>query len=370
VLEEAGLRSLLQAPHEFVTRFQQTTPPVMAKGVEDTAFYRYLRLLTLNDVGGDPGRFGIGVEQFHAANREREARFPRNLLITQTHDTKRSGDVRARIGALSTMPEEWSERVRRWVRLCEPLRRDGAPDAVEQYLVFQTLVGAWPLEPERLEAYMRKALREAKRNTTWVDQNAGYESRVLAFCRALYEHDAFLADFEPFAADVARVGDRHALGQLLLKLAVPGVPDVYQGDELPSLSLVDPDNRRAVDWDRRRALLAELRAGAPPQPETEKLWLIVRALELRAARPQAFAGDYVPLDAGDGACAFLRGGDVLCAVAIREQWDDGSIEVPADRWRDVLHGAERELGGPVALRDLLDERGLALLARSASGPAR
>ena len=150
----------------FVTRFQQTTPAIMAKGVEDTAFYRYARLLALNDVGGDPGRFGITVEQFHAANRERARRFPANLLVTQTHDTKRSGDVRARIGALASMPDEWEAHVRRWFEACSPLR---GPDAVERYFIFQTLVGAWPIEPERLEAYVEKALREAKRNTSWVE---------------------------------------------------------------------------------------------------------------------------------------------------------------------------------------------------------
>src|SRR5262249_22770397 len=148
------------APAEFVTRFQQLTPPIMAKGVEDTAFYRYLRLLALNDVGGDPGRFGIGVADFHRANVERAERFPSNLLVTQTHDTKRSGDVRARIGTLASMAEAWAGHVRGWYAACEPLRRDGAPDRAEMYLIFQTLVGAWPLEPDRLQAYVEKALRE------------------------------------------------------------------------------------------------------------------------------------------------------------------------------------------------------------------
>ena len=241
----------------FVTRFQQTTPAIMAKGVEDTAFYRYARLLALNDVGGDPGRFGITVEHFHAGNRERARRFPANLLVTQTHDTKRSGDVRARIGALAGMPDEWAAHVRRWFEACSPLR---GPDAVERYFIFQTLVGAWPIEPERLEAYIEKALREAKRNTSWIEPDTSYEERVKSFCRALYGHRPFLRDFEPFVAEVARAGERAALGQLLLKLTVPGVPDIYQGDELLALSLVDPDNRRPVDWARRRELLA---AGTP-----------------------------------------------------------------------------------------------------------
>ena len=169
----------------FVTRFQQTTPAIMAKGVEDTAFYRYARLLALNDVGGDPSRFGITVEHFHAANRERARRFPANLLVTQTHDTKRSGDVRARIGALASMPDEWAAHVRRWFEACSPLR---GPDAVERYFIFQTLVGAWPIEPERLEAYVEKALREAKRNTSWIEPDTvvrgAREGRSAARCTA------------------------------------------------------------------------------------------------------------------------------------------------------------------------------------------
>ena len=194
------------APAEFVSRFQQTTPPVVAKGVEDTAFYRYGRLLALCDVGGDPGRFGIDPDHFHAVNAERAERFPQAMLTTMTHDTKRSADVRARIAALSTMPEQWAERVRRWLELTEPLRSDGAPDDLERYFLLQTLVGAWPIERARIEGYMEKALREAKRNTNWVQPNAGWEQAVMGFCRGLYQHREFLADLEPFAATVARWG--------------------------------------------------------------------------------------------------------------------------------------------------------------------
>jgi (1->4)-alpha-D-glucan 1-alpha-D-glucosylmutase len=344
----------------FVTRFQQTTPAIMAKGVEDTAFYRYARLLALNDVGGDPSRFGLPVERFHAGNLERAQRFPRNLLVTQTHDTKRSGDVRARIGALAGMADEWAAHVRRWFEACSPLR---GPDTRERYFIFQTLVGAWPIEPERLEAYIEKALREAKLTTSWIEPDSAHEDRVKAFCRALYEHRPFLADFEPFAAEVARAGDRAALGQLLLKLTVPGVPDVYQGDELLALSLVDPDNRRPVDWQRRRELLAEVRRGAAPTDETRKLWLTVRALTLRAHRPDAFSGAYTPLEAGPDACAFLRADNVLAAAAIRPAVPDVAIDVPAGTWRDVLAGGERSLSGQVPLAELLGEHGIALLTR-------
>ena len=364
-IEEAGLPESLarvlrleeRGWDAFVTRFQQTTPPVMAKGVEDTAFYRYLRLLALNDVGGDPGRFGISIEQFHAANAERAERFPNNLLVTQTHDTKRSGDVRARIGALSAMAGAWAERVRRWLELTRDLVGVGGIDDVERYLIFQTLAGAWPIELDRLQGYLEKALREAKRTTSWIEPDEAHEAAVQAFAAALYEHDAFLADFEPFAAELALAGDRAALAQLLLKLTVPGLPDVYQGDELLSLSLVDPDNRRPVDWEERRRALDELRRGAAPSDRTRKLWLIMRALVLRRTRAAAFAGSYEPLDAGPRTVAFLRGGDVLAAAAVRGEGDP--VELPPGRWRDVLGGGEHDGGASVELRD-----GIALLERT------
>jgi (1->4)-alpha-D-glucan 1-alpha-D-glucosylmutase len=307
---------------EFVARFQQTTGPVMAKGVEDTAFYRWFRLTALNEVGGDPGRFSLPVDAFHRANLKRAERFPLHLLTSQTHDTKRSGDVRARIAALASRPDEWRERVLRWRELT-----GGLDDRNEEYLLWQTLVGAWPIESERLEAYMEKALREAKTNTNWVDSDEEHESRVRELVRSLYENDRFLADFEPFAAEVAAAGREAALGALLLRLTVPGVPDVYQGDELETLSLVDPDNRRPVDWERRRRALAE-RLGE----ETQKLHVIRRALALRARRPDAFAGEYVPLEAGPNVCAFRRGANVLVAVPL----GPGASFDPGAGWRDLL----------------------------------
>ncbi len=350
---------------EFVTRFQQTSPPVTAKGIEDTAFYRYNRLVALNEVGGDPGRFGLSVQEFHAANAVRAERFPRGLLVTQTHDTKRSGDVRARIGALAGMAAEWREQVLRWRDINAPLRADGAPDANEEYLIYQTLVGAWPIAADRLEAYLEKALREAKRNTSWVEQDHDWEARVQRFAVALLDHTPFLAAFEPFAARVAEEGRRSALGQLLLKLTVPGVADVYQGDELEALSLVDPDNRRPVDWDRRRAALDALRGGAAPTDETMKLFLIWKALDLRGRREAAFGGSYEPLDAGPDVCAYGRGGEVLVVVPVRPGAAAGAtLRGAGGRWRDVLGGAEREIGDETAVADLVAGFGLALLERA------
>jgi (1->4)-alpha-D-glucan 1-alpha-D-glucosylmutase len=366
-LEAAGRPDLYDgAPEEFVARFQQTSPAVTAKGIEDTAFYRYLRLLALNEVGGDPSRFGIGIDDFHAANAARARRFPRNLLVTQTHDTKRSGDARARIGALSAMAPAWATNVRRWFELTDELVEDGAPDGHERYLLFQTLVGVWPLAPPRLQGYVEKALREAKRNTSWVTQDDDWEQRVQRFAVALLTHESFLETFEPFVAEVALAGEQSALGQLLLKLTVPGVPDIYQGDELDDLSLVDPDNRRQVDWEGRRAALDALRAGEAPSRETMKLHLIERALDLRARRPDAFAGAYGPIAAGPDACAFTRGdGDVLVVVAVRPRAaQDVALDVPLDRYRDVLSGRQHDLAQPPAVGRLVGSHGLALLERS------
>ncbi len=290
---------------EFITRFQQTTPAIMAKGVEDTAFYRYGRLLALNDVGGDPGRFGFGVDDFHARNAERATRHPEALLTTMTHDTKRSTDTRARIAALTELPDEWAAGVRRWIELserhCTTIDGRVAPDLQERYFILQTLVGVWPIEPERLDGYLEKALREAKRNTNWIEQDEDYEQAVKRFARALMSDERFAAEFGPFVAEVARRGARSTLSQLTLRLTAPGVPDTYQGDELEFRALVDPDNRGPVDWELRRERLDYLLGGGRPGDDLgdRKLWVTARLLGLRARRAQAFAtGGYEPLASG------------------------------------------------------------------------
>ncbi len=299
---------------EFVTRFQQTTGPVMAKGVEDTAFYRYFRLTALNEVGGDPGRFSLPVEEFHRANLERAVRFPNHLLATQTHDTKRSGDVRARIVALSALADEWVDRRAGWRALDDPH---------EDELLWQTLVGTWPIDPERVQAYLEKALREAGVNTSWLEPNEQHERHAKAAARrAIVEPPK---SFEAFAARVAELGRRNTLAMTLLKLTVPGVPDLYQGDELESLNLVDPDNRRPVDWDARKRALAQ------PPP---KLHVINEALSLRGRRT---FGEYRPLDLGENVCAFLRGDDVAVAVPLRGQ-DPPELDLTGE-WRSVLDEA-------------------------------
>jgi (1->4)-alpha-D-glucan 1-alpha-D-glucosylmutase len=301
----ASILLLEERGHDaFVLRFQQTTPPVFAKGVEDTAFYRYNRLLALNEVGGAPGRFGLSVDDFHAANLERAWRFPFHLLASQTHDTKRSGDVRARLVALTWIPDEWRA-------LVESLDVPSGVDPDDAYLVWQTLVGAWPLTRERLDAYLEKALREGKLRSNWLEPDVEYERRVQEF--AWSEH----ARVEAFASRLAEVGRRIALAQTLLKLTCPGVPDIYQGDELESLNLVDPDNRRPVDWDARRRALAD------PPP---KLHLIRETLAAQVG------GSYEPVDTGPDVCAFVRGGRHLVAVPLRP----GASYEPPPGWRDVL----------------------------------
>jgi (1->4)-alpha-D-glucan 1-alpha-D-glucosylmutase len=293
---------------EFVVRWQQTTGPVMAKGVEDTAFYRWFRLTALNEVGGNPDRFSLSPERFHDAALERLRRHPHALLASQTHDTKRAGDVRARIGALAAVPDEWAERVRRWHALT-----GGMDDPNEEYLVWQTLVGAWPIVPGRLELYLQKALREGKRTTSWLDPDETHERRVREFVRSLYSNHEFLDDFEPFVARVARAGEHASLGALLLRLTSPGVPDLYQGDALWSLNLVDPDNRRPVDWAAHASVLRE----RTPSRRTMKAHLIQRVLRLRAERPAAFAGDYEPLELGRDRIGFVRGGAIRVVVPLR-----------------------------------------------------
>jgi (1->4)-alpha-D-glucan 1-alpha-D-glucosylmutase len=262
------------------------------------------------------------------------------------------------------MPAEWETAVDRWFELTEPLVSGGAPDAVERYFLFQTLVGAWPIELERVQQYMEKALREAKRNTNWIEPNEEWEESVKRFCASLYEHQGFLDEFEPFARRVAVAGERAVLGQVVLKLTAPGVPDLYQGDELPFSALVDPDNRRPVDWGWREAMLARLMGGGSPVEETRKLFVILRLLTLRARRPDSFAtGAYEPLEAGECTCAFTRGGEVLVAVGVREGFGEGVLAAPEGRWRDVLRGDERSFGRREPASAVLDELGVAVFER-------
>jgi (1->4)-alpha-D-glucan 1-alpha-D-glucosylmutase len=326
----------------FAMKFQQFTSPVMAKGLEDTAFYRYNRLISLNDVGNNLRRFGVSPEEFHAANQQRLRDWPHSMLATSTHDSKRSEDVRARINVPAELPSQWRLRVRDWKRFTRNYKslvnNRPAPSANDEYLLYQTLVGAWPLQPltekndwevfsQRIENYMLKAIREAKENTSWINRNAPYEKAVSSFVKRLLSPGAknrFLNEFIPFQRWVSRIGFWNSLSQTLLKLTSPGVPDIYQGNEVWDLSLVDPDNRRPVDYERHRRVFeslprwssevepAALRAlFESPEDGRLKLYLIWRTLCLRKEKPEIFQeGEYVPLTTqgfkSDSAMAFAR----------------------------------------------------------------
>jgi (1->4)-alpha-D-glucan 1-alpha-D-glucosylmutase len=306
---------------EFITRFQQTSPAIMAKGVEDTTFYRYVRLLALNEVGSDPDRFTLGVDAFHAHNAERAVRYPEALLTTMTHDAKRSADVRARLVALTWFAEEWTAFVGRW------LEYGDGPDRIDRYFILQTLLGCWPLEWDRIDAYLEKALRESKRNSNWMEPDTAYEDAAKAWARALMDHSPFETDFSKLIMEVEQLGARISLAWVALKILSPGVPDIYQGDEVEYRALVDPDNRRPVDWDARRAWLS---AGSDP-----KMDLTTRLLALRARNPDAFGpeGTYVPSD-NAGSISFARGEAIYVDVALPRPHGAGAAIGPSD-WRAV-----------------------------------
>jgi (1->4)-alpha-D-glucan 1-alpha-D-glucosylmutase len=300
-------------------RFQQITSPVTAKGYEDTALYRFNRLVSLNEVGADPSRFGTPVAEFHAAMQERQRTYPHALSTTSTHDTKRGEDVRARINVLSEIPDEWRRRVMLWQRMNRKHRTtvDGlpTPGANTEYLIYQTLVGAWPIGPERLRAYLMKAIHEAKSHTSWINPNTRYDDAIARFADAILDparSAPFLDDLVAFQARIAHYGTFNSLAQTLVKITAPGVPDFYQGSELWDLNLVDPDNRRPVDWRIRQGMLADLLKAAGPGSASAvlaealvktkedgriKLYLITQALACRRDRPTLFsAGEYRPLE--------------------------------------------------------------------------
>jgi (1->4)-alpha-D-glucan 1-alpha-D-glucosylmutase len=372
---------LLRVPgpdeEELVLRFQQLTGPVMAKGAEDTAFYCYRRLVSLNEVGGDPGRFGTTVDDFHCHNRRTAEVWPSTLLTLSTHDTKRSGDVRARIGLLSEIPDQWALAVRRWSTINEAHKRNGLPDRGAEYLLYQTLFGAWPLSVERAAAYMEKATKEAKEHTSWIDPDPTYDAALRSFVESVLADPEFTADLATFVGPLVEPGRVTALAQTLLTLTSPGCPDVYQGTELWDLSLVDPDNRRPVDYDVRLALLDKV-AGAGPEDVlawsddgAPKLWLVHRALGLRRTAASAFGpgSSYASLDVrGEKAAhavAYVRGGRVAVLVprlllGLGGDWADTTVELPPGRWTSVLDGGSVD-GGAVAVGDLLARFPVALL---------
>ena len=340
--------------HIFAMRFQQLSSPVMAKGMEDTSFYRYYPLASLNEVGGNPERFGLSANAFQRRNLVRGELWPNSMNASSTHDTKRAEDVRARINVLSEMPSEWYRAIRRWRDITRKWKTNVgeliAPDANEEYLLYQTLVGTWPLLPmnaqehavyiQRIQNYMQKALHEAKVHTSWISPNAEYDRAVQDFVAKVLHpsaENAFLEDFRQFQAPIAQAGMWNSLSQVLLKIASPGVPDFYQGNELWSFHLVDPDNREPVDFDRRRKMLAKLHEKDPdfkalvdrlmnkPCDGAIKLFVTERALRFRRDHRELFAaGSYVPLVA-DGS----RSNHLL---AFARQWNGRTVVALASRF--------------------------------------
>ena len=337
----------------------------MAKGVEDTTYYRYTRFIALNEVGGDPARFGISPDDFHAAQHRRQEIAPRSMTTLSTHDTKRGEDVRARLAVLSEMPTEWTE-LAGHLMAAAPI-----PDPTFGYLLWQTFVGAGFIERERMHAYAEKAMREAAQGTRWIDPDAEFEAAVHAAVDAAYDSPAVR---EPLAAFIERItpyGWTNSLAQKLVQLTMPGVPDVYQGTELWEDSLVDPDNRRAVDIDARRVLLDHLDGDLEPPPidasGAAKLWVVSRTLRLRRDWPDLFSRyDPVPVEgpAAEHAVAFDRGGATTVAtrLPVRLERDGGwrgtTIEL-ARPATDVISGTSHR--GTVALADLLGSYPVALL---------
>ncbi|MEX1077479.1 MAG: malto-oligosyltrehalose synthase [Homoserinimonas sp.] len=364
------LAAVLADPaHPAAIRFQQTSGMVMAKGVEDTAFYRYNRLTSLNEVGADPGEFSITVAEFHQRQQVRQATHPASMTTLSTHDTKRGEDVRARINTISELPGQWAEALFA-LRLRTPLG-----DPPFENLLWQAVVGAWPLSRERLHAYAEKAAREAGMSTSWMDPDARFEAAMHELVDAVFDDQEVNQLVSGFVEMVTGPGWSNSLSAKLLQLTMPGVPDVYQGSELWELSLVDPDNRRAVDFDERRRLLERLDSGWRPPVDgsgAAKLLVTSRALRLRRDRPEWFSR-YLPVPAigpaADHAIAVDRGGVVVAASRLpvglaARGWEDTVLVVPSSHWVDELTGTVFE-GGELPLGELLQRYPVALLRAAA-----
>ena len=364
------------AVDDLVIRFQQTCGPVMAKGIEDTAFYRYYRLVGLNEVGGDPAHFAVAPDELTAFVERLAEDWPLTMTTLSTHDTKRSEDVRARLAVLSERPTAWRDWVRDAQETARPFRSERLDGATE-YLLWQTLVGAWPLDEARLQAHATKAVREAKLHTGWSDPDEGYEEAVTTFVSGVLGDTALRAHVEAWVASTASAARATILGQKLLQLVLPGVPDVYQGTELVDLSLVDPDNRRPVDFAVRAERLSRLDRGADPGDlDDEKLLVTSRALRLRRDHPEWFVGPTasarpVRTDTAH-AFAVARGdssGDQVVAVVTRlaaslDGWGAAAVAVPAGRWTDRLMRRAVDSDGAVPLAGILDRLPVALLTKT------
>ena len=363
---------------EFLLRFEQFTSPVMAKGVEDTAFYCFNRMIGLNEVGGSPGRDGISIDDFHQYCQRMHADWPRTMTTLSTHDTKRGEDVRARLAALTEVPGRWKTVLNRWSRINAVFKTRNYPDRNTEYFLYQTLIGAWPVSRDRLIAYMEKAVREAKQHTSWTQQNREFEDSLRNFIDRLLESREFIAGLESLVGHILRAGRVNGLAQSLLKFTAPGVPDTYQGSELWDLRLVDPDNRTPVDYAQRYAMLNELKQGMTPEEILRradtglpKLWVTHCALTLRAQHREWFdaGAAYTPMLAtgarAENLVAFLRAGHVAAVVPrwplkVGDSWGATTIELPSGQWRNILTGDQFE-GGRLRAQVILRRFPVALL---------
>jgi (1->4)-alpha-D-glucan 1-alpha-D-glucosylmutase len=365
---------------EFLLRFQQFTSPVMAKGVEDTAFYCFNRMIGFNEVGGAPNSNGITIDQFHDYCARMQAQHPLTMTTLSTHDTKRSDDVRARLAVLSEIPSRWRTVLHRWSRMNRHFRTQGAPDRNTEYFLYQTLIGAWPISTDRVTAYMEKAVREAKQQTSWTRENKEFEDALKRFIGRILDSGEFVSELEGFVARMVLPGRINSLAQTLLKCTAPGVPDTYQGGELWDLRLVDPDNRGPVDYEVRRAMLAGLKAGLPADEIMKqmdsglpKMWVIHQALQLRRRQPEWFdeRSSYTALPTygskSKHVIGFLRADSVAVIVprwSVRLSGGFGSttVELPAGSWRNQLT-SETVSGGRTRVQSLLQCFPVALLVK-------
>jgi (1->4)-alpha-D-glucan 1-alpha-D-glucosylmutase len=367
---------------EFLLRFQQFTSPVMAKGVEDTAFYCYNRMIGLNEVGGAPGNDGLTIGQFHDYCARMQSTRPLAMTTLSTHDTKRADDVRARLAVLTEIPARWKTAVYRWSRVNASFRTGEFPDRNTEYFLYQTLVGAWPISKDRLIPYMEKATREAKQQTSWTQQNGEFEQALRNFIERILESKDFLSKLESFVESVKQAGRVNSLAQTLLKYTAPGVPDTYQGSELWDLSLVDPDNRRPVDYDLRRQMLSELQAGMDAEEimlrmdsGLPKLWVAHSVLRLRREHPEWFGAQstYQPILAegskSDHLVGYQRSDSVAVLVPrwplkLNGNWAATTVELPQGQWKNVLTN-EVVTGGRLRIQSVLKNFPVALLVREA-----
>lgn len=359
---------LRQPSDELAQRFQQYTGAVMAKGVEDTAFYRWTRFTARNEVGCDPCEFGVTPDDFHDAMESRQRHRPQSMTTLSTHDTKRSEDVRARLAVIAEVPGDWTEVVRRWVRVA-PL-----PDPALAHLIWQAAVGAWPISRPRLQAYAVKAARESGTGTDWLHPDERFEARLTEMVDKIYDDPALHREVSDFAASITAPGWSNALGQKLVQLTMPGVPDVYQGTELWDHSLVDPDNRRPVDFSVRRTLLGRLDDGWQPPVDDSgaaKLLVTSRTMRLRRQRPELFAS-YRPAFAegrvGEHVLAFDRGGVVAVATRLpvglsrHGGWGDTTLSLDGHSWTEVFTNTSYG-GNRLAVAELLHAYPVALLVK-------